>query len=94
MSRFFFGMICGAALLYTSMHYHVIRSDKGFHLVPKLSQNLSNVYVDIRDYSVADWQDRKIVAAAIVKADQSDLLGGTAVSDLRDSVGRMVEAFF
>lgn len=94
MSRFLFGMVCGALLLYTSMHYHLIRGDDGFHLVPKLSQNLSNVYVDIRDYSVADWQDRKIVAAAIVKADKGDLLGDSTMTDVRESVGRLVENFF
>ena len=50
MRRFIAGMICGAALLYVAMHYHVVRGNEGVFLVPKISNNLSEVYVDIREF--------------------------------------------
>lgn len=93
MSRFLFGMVCGALLLYTSMHYHVVRSDEGFHLVPKLSQDFSNIYTDIRGFTINDWQGRKRVAAAIMQADKADLLGESAIGGVRESVDRWLTNF-
>lgn len=94
MSRFLFGMICGAGLLYTAMHYHVIRGDEGYYLVAKISNNLSNVYTDTRGYTLADWKDHRTVAAAIVKSNNGELLEDASLGAFRDSIQGMVDGLF
>ena len=94
MSRFFAGMICGAIMLYVAMHYHVVRGKEGVFLVPKIRNQLSGAYVDIRDFQLSDWQQHKQLAAAMVKNNQSDLLQDASLSGFRSHVGNLVEGLF
>ena len=94
MGRFVMGMIVGAVLLYTTMHYHVIRSDRGFHLVPKFSQDFSYIYTDIRDFDLDDWRRHKPVAAALMRNQQGDLVGGSAADSFRNAVDRAIDGWF
>jgi hypothetical protein len=73
-SWFFAGVLVGAVGVYTSLHYHVVRTDEGVHLVPKVASTFSETYVDVRDYSVSDWSKHKTLLAAVVKAKKHDLL--------------------
>ena len=94
MRQFLAGMICGAGLLYTAMHYHIVRDEEGVTLVPKLSNNLSSVYVDIRDYELSDWNENKPLAAAIIKSDKPHLVKDESLRSFSGSVNRAVESFF
>ena len=94
MSRFLFGMITGAALLFLAMHYHVVRGNEGVHLVPKISNNLSDVYVDTREFGLGDWKNHKPLAAAIMKSEQSHLLEGAPLESFRLSVQGLVDGLF
>ena len=94
MSRFLYGMITGAAMLYVAMHFHVVRSNDGVFLVPKLSNNLTDVYVDIRQYKLRDWETHKPLAAAIMKSNQSHLLDDAALGGFRSSVTSLVNGLF
>lgn len=94
MSRFFFGMITGAVLMYGSMHYHLVRGDDGFFLVPKISNNLQDVYVDIREFTLEDWKDHKPLAAAIMKSNRSEVLSDSALSGFRNDVHSLVDGLF
>lgn len=94
MGRFLAGVVTGALLLFVAMHYHIVRSDEGFHLVPKVSNNLSNVYVDIRDFSLDDWRSRKIVAAALVRHERGDLVGHSAGNRFRGLIDSAVDNLF
>jgi len=94
MSRFLFGMITGAVLLYAAMHYHVVRGDQGVFLVPKISNNLSDVYVDIRDFTLDDWTRHKPLAAAIMKADRGELLSDSTLGGFRDNMHSLVDGLF
>ena len=94
MSRFLFGMIAGAVLLFVAMHYHVVRSNDGVFLVPKISNNLSEVYVDIRAYRLADWQQHKTLAAAIIQSDRSHLLEDASLSSFKESMHTIVDGLF
>lgn len=94
MSRFLFGMVAGAALLFVAMHYHVVRSQDGVYVVAKISNNLSDVYVDTRDYSLSDWKSHKPLAAAIMKSDQTHLLNDASLTSFRDRVGDLVTGLF
>lgn len=94
MSRFLFGMITGAALLFAAMHYHVVRGQEGVYLVPKISNNLSDVYVDTREFDLSDWKNHKPLAAAIMQSNQQHLLGDSSLTSFRDTVRGLVDGLF
>ncbi|QDT06602.1 hypothetical protein K227x_50130 [Rubripirellula lacrimiformis] len=94
MSRFFFGMIVGASLLYVAMHYHVVRGQEGVFLVAKISNNLSDVYVDTRQYTLNDWKQHKPLAAAIMQSKQSHLLEDASLNGFRTTVSGLVDGLF
>ena len=94
MSRFLFGMVCGAALLFVAMHYHLVRGNDGVFLVPKISNNLSDVYVDTRDFNLSDWQQHKPLAAAILQSNQSHLLEDSSLGAFRESLRGLVDGLF
>lgn len=94
MRQFLAGMVCGGCLLFTAMHYHVVRGKDGVTLVPKISNNLSDVYTDVRDFNLRDWQDHKPLAAAILQSNQSHLLEDSSLSTFRESVRGLVDGLF
>lgn len=77
MSRFFFGMITGAVLLYVAMHYHVVRGQDGVFLVPKLAASLGGTYTDIREFTLGDWREHRSLAVAIHQSNRSQLIHET-----------------
>jgi len=94
MSRFIFGMITGALLLFVAMHYHVVRGNEGVFLVAKISNNLSDVYVDTREFGLSDWKNHKPLAAAIMQSNQSHLLDDASLNGFRESVQNLVDGLF
>lgn len=94
MSRFLFGMVTGAVLLFVAMHYHVVRGNDGVFLVPKISNNLSDAYVDTREFGLSDWQDHKPLAAAIMQSGQSQLLEDSSLTSFRDTMKGLVDGLF
>ena len=91
MSRFFFGLAAGALLMYSAMHYHVVRGNHGFYLVPKVSGNLSAVYVDTRRFDVSDWREHKPLAVAIQQTDQKQLIDDTSRQRIHQTVRGLVD---
>ena len=87
-------MVVGAALLWGAMHYHIVRADDGVYMVPKLSKNLAAPYVDIRQFTLNDWQQHRTLAAAIVQSNKSHLLADTSLSQFRASISSLVEGLF
>ncbi|WP_233148488.1 hypothetical protein [Rhodopirellula sp. MGV] len=94
MSKFFAGMFCGALLLFVVMHYHIVHGTNGVVLVPKISNNLSNVYTDIRDFDLNDWRNHKTLAAAIMQSSQSKLLEDSAYNSFGQSMRQAVDHLF
>ena len=76
------------------MHYHIVRGNEGVFLVPKISNNLADVYVDTRDFDLRDWRQHKPLAAAILKSEHSHLLEDASLNSFRSSVMRMVDGLF
>ena len=86
LSSFMLGMATGAILLYGATLYHVVRANDGFHFVEKLQPRLSETYVDIRPFTMADWATHPQLASALVQANQQQLLGGSAVGAVEDTI--------
>jgi len=74
LSSFILGIVVGAAGLYISENYYVVRSTESVHLVPKVAAKLEFPYRDIRQYTVEDWKQNASLGMAIVKADKADLM--------------------
>jgi len=83
---FFAGMITGFAFFFVANHYHIVRGDTGVFVVPKLNNNLQDIYVDIRQFSLSDWNEHRMLAASILKSDQKELLDGSTLTGFRKSV--------
>jgi hypothetical protein len=74
MSSFFFGIVIGAAALYGAMHYHVVHSSDGFHVIARLTPSLTNPYVDVRKFTPADWQKHHELAMASLRANKGKVV--------------------
>lgn len=94
MGRFFAGMFCGALLLFVTMHYHLVHGNNGIVLVPKISNNLSDIYTDIRQFQLDDWKAHKPLAAAILRSNQAHLLEDSASRSFQDSMRGVVDNLF
>lgn len=77
------GCVIGGAAVYVGLKYHVLRTEKGFELVPKVTANFSDIYYDVRGFGVNDWTEHKTLAAAVVHAGKQDLFTDSASDGLR-----------
>jgi len=84
---FLAGMAFGLLLMALSYEYHFVMSDEGFLIVPKSESSLSNVYVDIRDWTLSDWGDHPEIARALIADGRSELVQ-TSVAD--DTLERLL----
>ena len=79
MKNFILGILLGAGLMYAAIMFHVVRADDGFHFVPKLEAGFSDIYVDTREFTLADWNDHRSLALALARAEKADLFGDSTV---------------
>lgn len=91
LTTFVMGMITGGLLLYGAMHFHVIRAHDGFHFVSKMSPTIAATYVDIRGFSVSDWAQHSDIAAALLNANQGELMKNAASGALHDGLDRLLQ---
>jgi len=93
LSSFFLGMATGAMLMYGATLYHVVRASDGIHVVAKQPPRLAETYVDIRNFTMADWAGHPQLASALVQANQQQLLGESATGALREAVNQTLPAW-
>ena len=79
MRNFLLGFLLGAGLMYAAIMFHVVRANDGFHFVHKLEAGFTDIYVDIREFTVVDWNEHRSLAAALVRAEKADLFGDSTV---------------
>ncbi len=91
LSTFFLGMIVGAAALYISENYYIVRANEGVHIVPKIAGKIEFPYRDIRNYTVADWQKNVSLGAAIVKAQKPELMVDS-LTDVRQNFDTLLDS--
>jgi hypothetical protein len=81
---FVLGIVVGGMGIFVAMNYHIIRADDGLHMVPKVNRQLALAYADIRGFTVADWAKNSELAAALMNANQRELVDH-AISDTLDN---------
>ncbi len=72
---FIAGALAGAAMLYGSLQYHVVRSQDGFYIVPRAPQaSLGLAYADLRGLSADELARRPELARAMAASSARQLL--------------------
>ena len=92
-NSFLLGMVAGAALLGVAMHYHIVHGKDGLFVVPKVHNNLSDFYVDTRQFALRDWQQHRMLAVAIMQAQREDVLQDSALDDFRSHVQEFISGW-
>jgi hypothetical protein len=87
LGTFLLGMVVGIVLYTAAAHFHVVRARDGFHLVAKQMPQLSETYVDVRQFTLADWVNHPQLAAALAKANKQYLIGDSAANSLEQGAG-------
>lgn len=72
-----FGMMVGGGLVYVAFEYHVVRTEESFLLVSKQRANLSDAYVDIRDWKASDWKEHTQLAQNLTADGYGHLAGAS-----------------
>ena len=76
-----FGMVLGAALVFSAHHFHLVRTGEQFLLIPKIEVSLVDPYVDVRDWHLDDWEEHPELLEAMKKQGHEDLLPDTRSGD-------------
>ena len=84
------GLFVGVALTFVGLKYHVVRASDGVHLVPKLTADFREPYMDIREFGLSDWNNHRTLAAAIMRSNKSQIMQSNALDGISSSVGRTV----
>ncbi len=85
LTSFLLGVVVGAGGLAIAMNYHVVRASDGLHLVPKLAAKFEQPYVDIRSFTLQDWQQHQSLAMAIMKANKGDMMKDSGLDSFKRS---------
>ncbi len=92
-SSFCMGMVAGAATLAGATHYHVVRGNEGVFVVRKVQSNLSDIYVDTREFTVNDWKQHKMLAVAIMQAERGEVFQDSSMDNFRSGVEEFVSGW-
>jgi hypothetical protein len=90
---FLCGATIGGSLVFGTLSYHVLRTNDGVQVVPKLSPDFHEAYVDVRQFTPMDWARHKTVVTAIVRAKKESIFQGAAIESLNQGVTGLVREF-
>lgn len=68
------GMVLGFVFTLSAMHYHFLRTENSIAVVAKRHPALASTYMDIRDWTAADWAEHPDLVYTLFKNDRQDLL--------------------
>lgn len=85
---FLIGILVGGIAVFAAMNYHIIRAKDGLHVVPKSDAQLALTYVDIREFTVADWAKNSDLATALINAQRRDLVDNAIGNTLDNSLDK------
>ncbi|MEI7698393.1 MAG: hypothetical protein WCK86_01245 [Planctomycetia bacterium] len=84
---FLIGTTMGAAAMFFSLQYHVVKTSTGFQVVPRSpQQSIGLAYADIRNWSPSQWADRPELARALMANGSTDLIASSVVNSLKGGV--------
>jgi hypothetical protein len=93
LATFILGILVGGGLIYGALTHHVLHTSAGFELVPKASATFDDSYLDVRNFTLADWAEHRGLVAAIVNAKKEHILGEAAEAGIEQGVIQMLDEF-
>jgi len=93
LGSFVTGVIVGASSLAVATHYHVVRGKDGVFVVRKVQNNLSDIFVDTREFTPADWMEHRMLALAIMQADRGEMLQDSSLDGFRSNLREFVSGW-
>jgi len=88
---FLMGVVVGGLLLWAALQYHLLHTNQGLKLVPKVNAGLAKTYVDIRGFKVTDWAQNTDIVLALTNANERELMGNAADDALRNGLDRLLK---
>ena len=89
--NFMLGVMVGAAVMFVALKFHVVRAKDGFHMVPKTLAKLNSIYVDIREFTIEDWDGHRELALDLANSRKAYLLEDAAQNSLNNAVLNIFE---
>ncbi|HUG18416.1 MAG TPA: hypothetical protein VMM56_05525 [Planctomycetaceae bacterium] len=83
---FLSGLVAGLILMGTAYQYHFVLSDEGFVVISKPQATLSDVYADIRGWTLQDWTEHSELAKALIADGRGNLVGGSMIDGTLDKL--------
>lgn len=84
-------MVVGAIAVFGSMNFYVVRTGEGVEFVRKVVPHANFPYVDVRSFTVSDWQKHTELAAALTKAGKMNVLGQSTANSVGETVSNAVD---
>lgn len=81
-----FGALLGAAAMFVAFKFHVIRTKEDWVFVPKPSAMLVDAYVDVREWTTAEWTRHPQLVKALVLTGRADLMRKAVTSRWKEKV--------
>ena len=81
-----FGALLGAAAMFMAFKFHVIRTKDDWVFVPKPSAALVDAYVDVREWTTAEWTKHPQLVKALVLTGRADLVRKSVTARWKDQV--------
>ncbi len=88
---FLFGLVIGGAVVYGGQRYHVVRTNDGLELVPKITSSFEDTYVDVRNFGVADWTNHKMLAAALATNNKTHVFSTDSAESVNQQFGKLID---
>jgi hypothetical protein len=88
LSWLIFGVIVGGLCMWGSFQYHVVRTNDGLTYVPKQRATLTDTYVDVRKWGVAEWGRHPELVLSLSQHGHKELVGNadTLEATLKDAL--------
>ncbi|MBI1371457.1 MAG: hypothetical protein GC159_01665 [Phycisphaera sp.] len=77
-------LLIGAGLMYYALGHHFVKASTGSVTVPKASLTLSDTWVDIREWTAADFKEHPEVTKALIDNGHGDLVVQSATDGVID----------
>ena len=81
-----FGALLGAVAMFIAFKFHVLRTKDDWVFVPKPSASLVDAYVDVREWSTADWTKHPQLVKALVLTGHADVVRQAVTTRWMDKV--------
>lgn len=90
-SSLLLGAVIGGVVTWGAFTHHVLRTDKGLTYLTKRNVTLTEAYVDVRGWGVAEWAKHPDLMFSVTQQGRTDVMSqpsaSTIETTLKDTFG-------